>query len=296
MQTVPAKSILSPYREYGWFASNYTANLYRGCSHACIYCDSRSACYGIDDFSVVRAKENALGVLERELSKKKRKGTILTGAMSDPYNPFERDQELTRGFLQLADRYRFGVVAITKSDLVCRDADLFAAIGAHSPAAVNITITAADDALAKKIEPHVPRSSDRFHAIETLSAEDIVCGVILLPVLPFITDTKENISAIVSRAAEAGAAFVYAEKHFAVSLRDRQRAYFYDRLDAYFPGLRERYERMFGDQYWCGSPDTGLWDFFARECEAAGILWRHEEIDSLLSRQATDTQSTLFSP
>lgn len=294
METVPAKSLLSPYRETRWFASNYTVNIYRGCPHACIYCDSRSECYGIDDFSVVRKKENALAVLERELARKKRKGTILTGAMSDPYNVFEREQELTRGFLKLADRYRFGVVVITKSDLVCRDADLFAAIDAHSPAAVNITITAADDAVAKQIEPHAASSSDRFCAIETLSAKGIVCGVILLPVLPFLTDTKENISAIVSRAADAGAAFVYAEKHFAVSLRDRQRTYFYDRLDEQFPGIRERYERAFGDQYWCGSPDAGLWDFFVRECGAAGILWRHEEIDSLLTRRSMDTQSTLF--
>lgn len=294
MQTIPAKSLLSPYRETGWFASNYTVNIYRGCPYACIYCDSRSECYGIDDFSVVCVKENALGVLERELSKKKRRGTILTGSMSDPYNPFEGDQELTRGFLKLADRYRFGVVVITKSDLVCRDADMFAAIGSHSPAAVNITITAADDAVAKRIEPHAASSADRFRAIEKLSAQDILCGVLLLPVLPFITDTRENISAIVSRAAEAGAAFVYAEKYFAVSLRDRQRTYFYDRLDEQFPGIRERYERAFGDQYWCGSPDTGLWDFFVRECDAAGILWRHEEIDSLLTRRSSDAQSTLF--
>ncbi|MCZ0860292.1 MAG: radical SAM protein [Methanocorpusculum sp.] len=295
MQTIPAKSLLSAYREPGWFASNYTVNIYRGCPHACIYCDSRSECYGIDDFSVVRAKENALAILERELSTKKRKGTILTGAMSDPYNPCEREQELTRGFLKLADRYRFGVVAITKSDLVCRDADLFAAIGSHSPAAVNITITAADDSVAKRIEPHAASSSDRFSAIEKLSAKDILCGVILLPVLPFITDTKENISAIVSRAAESGATFVYAEKYFAVSLRDRQREYFYDRLDEQFPGLRERYERMFGDQYWCGSPDAELWDTFVRECNAAGLLWRHEEIDSLLRRRgAADVQSRLW--
>ncbi|HJJ97482.1 MAG TPA: hypothetical protein O0X38_07625, partial [Methanocorpusculum sp.] len=111
-----------------------------------------------------------------------------------PYNVFEREQELTRGFLKLADRYRFVVVVITKSDLVCRDVDLFTAIGAHSPAAVNITITAADDAVAKQIEPHAASSSDRFCAIETLSAKGIVCGVILLPVLPFLTDTKENIT------------------------------------------------------------------------------------------------------
>ena len=129
MQTIPAKSILSAYRKNGWFATSYTANLYRGCSHACIYCDSRSACYGIDDFATVRAKDHALAILEQELPAKKKKGAIITGAMSDPYNPFEKTLQLSRGFLRLCDRYRFGVVVLTKSDLVCRAFDLLSSIG-----------------------------------------------------------------------------------------------------------------------------------------------------------------------
>ncbi len=295
MQTVPAKSILSPYRETGWFGSNYTANLYRGCSHACIYCDSRSSCYRVEEFETVRAKENAVGILERELAAKRRRGgLILTGAMGDPYNPYEPEAELTRTFLRLTDRYGFSVMLITKSAAVCRDADLLSPAVRRTFAAVGITITAADDTLGRKIEPQVSLSSERFEVLEKLAGQNVCCGVLLMPVLPFITDTKENISAIVSRAADAGAAFVYAGEQFAVSLRDRQRMYFYDRLDEQFPGLRERYEWEFGDQYWCGSLDTGLWDFFVRECDAAGILWQHGEIDSLLTRRSMDTQSTLF--
>lgn len=238
---------LSLYRETGWFASNYTVNIFRGCPHACIYCDSRSECYGIDDFSVVRKKENALAVLERELARKKRKGTILTGAMSDPYNVFEREQELTRGFLKLADRYRFGVVVITKSDLVCRDADLFAVIGAHSPAEVNITITAADDAVAKQIEPHAASSSDRFCAIETLSAKGIVCGVILLPVLHLCM--RKNISPC----------------HFATASGRTSMTGSTNSFRGFGNGMRERLVISTG----AGSPDAGLWDFFVRECGAA---------------------------
>lgn len=297
MQTIPAKSILSARRETGWFASSYTVNLYRGCSHGCIYCDSRSECYGIDDFAAVRAKEHAIPLLERELSGKKRKGIILTGAMSDPYNPFEAEQKLTRQYLRLCDRYRFGTVIITKSDLVCRDADLLAAIAGRSPAAVNITITAADDALAKRIEPHAPSSSRRFRTLEQLSANNILCGVILLPVLPFLTDTRENISAIVSRAAEAGASWIYAEQHFAVSLRDRQREYFYRRLDESFPGVREQYEKTFGSRYWCSSPESGrLRELFVEECRAAGLSFRHDEIENRILGRPADRQTLLFDP
>ncbi|MDV0440884.1 SPL family radical SAM protein [Methanorbis furvi] len=294
MQTIPAKTILSAYRENGWFATNYTANLYRGCSHNCIYCDSRSECYRIDDFPTVRAKDNALKILEQELPARKKKGAIITGAMSDPYNPLEKTLELTRGFLLLCDRYHFGVVALTKSDLVCRDIDLFAAISEHSPAAVNITITAASDAIAKTIEPHAPSSSDRFRAIEKLSAENILCGVILLPTLPFITDTRENITEIVERAANAGAAWVYAEKNFAVSLRDRQRTYFYERLDEHFPRVREQYEKTYGKSYWCCSKEPGLLETFVRTCEKCGLLFRHEEIDARILGKKKDVQSKLW--
>ncbi len=294
MQTVPAKSILSPYRETGWFGSNYTANLYRGCSHACIYCDSRSSCYRVEEFETVRAKENAVGILERELAAKRRRGgLILTGAMGDPYNPYEPEAELTRTFLRLTDRYGFSVMLITKSAAVCRDADLLSPAVRRTFAAVGITITAADDTLGRKIEPQVSLSSERFEALEKLAGQNVCCGVLLMPVLPFITDTKENIVGIVERAADAGAAFVYAGEQFAVSLRDRQREYYYQQLDQTFPGIRERYEKTFGDQYWCCSPDASLQDAFVRACRRSGIQFRHDDIANRVSGRPADIQTKL---
>ena len=142
MKTIPAKTILSGYSD-GWFGTNYNMNLYKGCSHGCIYCDSRSSCYRVTDFDTVRAKTGALVILEDELRTRRQKGVIGSGAMSDFYNPFEKDYELTRGALKLIARYGYGIVIDTKSDLVLRDTDVLLSIQGNAPAFVNFTITAA---------------------------------------------------------------------------------------------------------------------------------------------------------
>ena len=293
MQTLPTKTILSQYRENGWFGSNYTVNLYRGCSHGCIYCDSRSECYHLDHFDTVFAKKDAIEILHKELTSKRRKGLILTGAMGDPYNPHEERENLTRDMLKLVDRYGFGIALLTKSPLVVRDIDLFQQIGKHLPCGVSITITTADDPLAKKIERGVAPSSERFAALKRLSENNILSGVTLMPVLPFITDTKKNISDILSQAKEAGASWVYAEKMMAVSLRDRQREYFYQQLDADFPGIREQYEKEFGNKYWCETPDKTLWDHFVRECMRHSLPYKMSEIEQLIKGRS-DVQMRLF--
>lgn len=191
MKKLPAKTILSGYMEHGWFNANYNMNLYKGCVHGCIYCDSRSNCYNIENFDEVKVKENALEILEKELRVKKKKGIIMTGAMSDPYNSFEKEEKLTREALKLIDKFMYGVSIITKSDLVTRDIDVLSKIASHSSTTVNITITTADDELTKKIEPNAPSSKRRFEAIRKLSGRGINVGVLLTPTLPFINDTKK---------------------------------------------------------------------------------------------------------
>ncbi|MBR1586252.1 MAG: radical SAM protein [Clostridia bacterium] len=297
MDYIPAKSILSPRRPEGWFASDYTVNLYRGCCHGCIYCDSRSECYGITDFDTVRAKRDAVEILTRELRGKRRAGVVLTGSMSDPYNPFEEKERLTRRGLQALVQYGFGAAVLTKSPLVTRDIDLFRQMGKRAPTSVSVTITTAEDDLCCRIERHVAPSSQRLAALTALARAGVPCGVLLSPVLPFINDTEENIRAIVSRAADAGCRWVYAEMAFGVTLRQNQRLYFYDRLDEAFPGLKQRYIRQYGDQYACYSPDTRrLWQAFASACEARGLLYRMEDISAMLKAPYQATQLSLFGP
>jgi DNA repair photolyase len=293
MQTIPAKSILSPYREDGWFGSNYTVNLYRGCSHGCIYCDSRSLCYRLDDFSSVRAKADAIAILLSELRSRKRKGLVLTGSMGDPYNPHESEERLTRTMLQAFDRFGFGAVLLTKSDLVVRDIDVLQHLRLHHPCGVSMTVTTADDQLAKKLEGGVSLPSRRFAALRKLSGNQIPAGVTLMPVLPFLTGTRENISEIVGKAYESGAAWVYAEPVMGVSLRDRQRDYFYEKLDEHFPGVRDQYMGEFGTRYWCGTPDKTLWDHFVSECGRYGLACRMPAIEKLIKGK-TDVQAGLF--
>jgi len=247
---IKAKTLLSSKKEGidDYFGIRYTMNLYRGCQFGCIYCDSRSTCYGIENFSDVLVKENALELLEKELRSKRRKGTIGTGSMNDPYMPIEKKTELTRGALKLIKKYRFPLHVITKGDLVVRDTDLLKGIS-KVYAAVSFTITASDDKLAKQIETHAPASAKRFEAIRKLSDEGIYTGIVLTPVLPFITDTKENIEEVVVKAKEAGAGYILC--WFGMTLRKGQREYFYSELDKRFPGLKEKYIRRYRYNYSC---------------------------------------------
>lgn len=278
MEFVPAKSILSGYREYNpWFGMNYNFNIYRGCCHGCIYCDSRSECYRVEDFDRVRAKKDALAIMEKELRTKRRKGVAGTGAMSDPYNPLEKEFELTRGALALLDAYGYGAGICTKSDLVVRDADLLKNISRHSPVLVKITITTGDDALCGKLEPGAPPASRRFAAIRELSNQGIFAGILLMPVLPFIEDNERNILEIVRQGAQSGARFIFPA--FGITLRQNQRDWYFKKLDELYPGLKQKYVEQFGNSYACDSPRAKeLYGLFKEACSQAGILYKMQDI------------------
>jgi DNA repair photolyase len=293
---IPAKTIVSGWSYASeWFGASYNMNIYKGCCHGCIYCDSRCECYRIEDFDTVRAKRDALGVIERDLKAKRRSGILHTGAMSDPYNPFERELQLTRGAFMLADRYGFGVHPDTKSPLGARDIDVLRSIRRHSPAAVNVTVTTADDALCRRIERSVAPSSARLDAISRLADSGIPCGVLLMPILPFINDTEENVLAVTRLAKSAGARWIFTFRGFGVTLRQNQRDYFYEKLDAHFPGIRRKYVQSFGGAYECRSPRSErLWDVFAAECEKLGLLYKMPDIINEVNRGYEDGQISLF--
>ena len=173
MESIPAKTIVTKNKSTKWFGMDYTMNIYKGCNHGCIYCDSRSSCYGINQFDTVRIKEDALRVIRDDLRRKVKKGVIGMGSMSDPYNPYEKKLSLTRHALELIDAFDFGVGIATKSDLITRDMDILSGIQEHSPVICKITITTCDDELSKKIEPQAPVSSKRFETVGKLREQGI---------------------------------------------------------------------------------------------------------------------------
>lgn len=295
MEYIPAKHLLHRSRSTEWFGTDHTMNIYRGCCHGCLYCDSRSGCYQIGEFDRVRAKADALRILRDDLARKVRPAFIGMGSMSDPYNPFERELELTRHALELIDAYDCGVAAATKSDLIARDADILASIQRHSPVICKLTVTTADDALAAKLEPHAPPPSRRLAALEALSGAGLFAGVLLMPVLPFLEDGDGSVLAVVEGAARAGARFIYPA--FGVTMRPGQREYFLDGLERAFPGrgLRERYLRRYGDRYQCASPRAGaLWDIFTAACRERGILYDMKSIVRAATLPYGDRQLTFF--
>ena len=293
MEYVTAKTIVYKDKSSAWFGSDYKMNIYRGCCHGCIYCDSRSDCYRIDDFDKVHAKENALEIIRNDLRRKVRKGVIVTGAASDPYNPFEEKLLLTRHSLELINAYEFGVGISTKSPLITRDIDVLGEIAEHSPVIAKMTITAADDKISKLIEPNVAPSSQRFEALKKLADNGIYSGILMMPILPYVTDSEENILKIIDMAAESGAKFIYA--YFGLTMRAGQREYMYQKLDESFPGLKQKYIRYYGDKYQCASKNSRkLYNIFKAECEKRGILYKMADIIKSYRMGYENTQLKFF--
>ena len=295
MEFIKAKTIMSKVK-YGndWYGVDYNMNLYRGCSHGCIYCDSRSNCYHIDNFDVPKGKENALLILENELSKKKDHGVVGIGSMSDTYNPLEIKYEQTRGALKLISKYNFGVSIDTKSDLILRDLDLLKEINSKNNVIIKFTITTPHDDLSKIVEPHVCPSSKRFAAIKELTDNGIFAGVMMNPLLPFIEDNEEDIKELVRLAHLSGAKFI--QSFMGMTLRENQRDYYYEKLDKYFPGLKEKYKRYYGERYNCPVPDyKRLYKVLTTECDKYGILYNMKDIIKAYKKEIKDNeQISLF--
>lgn len=287
MHFVQAKGILS--------ASN-GMNIYRGCSHGCIYCDSRSRCYNFTHpFEDIEVKENAPALLETALRSKRKRCMIGTGSMCDPYIPAETSLKLTRKCLELIDQYEYGVAILTKSSRILRDLDLLTSINDHSKAVVQMTLTTYDEELCKIIEPNVSTTKERFEALMACKEAGIPTVVWLSPILPFINDTEENIRGILDYCIKAEVKGIICFD-MGVTLREGDREYFYQALDKHFPGMKERYISTYGNSYALSSPNNGkLMEIFRNTCKKHGIMCSPDECFRYLSEFPEKyTQLSLF--
>ena len=272
MHFVDAKGILTGS------SGHYGMNIYRGCSHGCIYCDSRSRCYQFTHpFEDIEVKQNAPELLEKALKAKKRKCMIGTGSMSDPYMHCEEELQLTRRCLEVILRYGFGVAIQTKSDRILRDIDLLEEINRSAKCVVQMTLTTYDDDLCRILEPHVCVTRRRIEVLEEMRKRGIPIVVWLTPILPFINDTEENVAAILKECVRVGVKGIV-DFGMGLTLRDGDREYYYAALDKHFPGMKERYIARYGNAYELPSPRAGeLTDLVQRICRDNDILSSPEE-------------------
>ena len=284
---VKAKGILS---------SKNGMNLYRGCQHGCIYCDSRSLCYQMNHpFEDIEVKENAVELLEDALRRKRKKCMIGTGSMTDPYMPLEQKLGNMRRALEVIRRYGFGVTVLTKSDGILRDLDLLQSIHEQAKCVVQMTLTTYDEDLCRMLEPNVCTTARRFEVLKILRDAGIPTVVWMSPILPFLNDTPENIRGLLHMCTEAG---VYGVVCFGMglTLREGNREYFYSRLDRLFPGLKERYVRTYANHYEVSSPRSAeLMELFHKICEERKIVHSNDRIFAYLSEfEEKNPQLSLF--
>ena len=275
MHYVKAKGLLS---------NNNGMNIYRGCEHGCIYCDSRSTCYNMNhNFEDIEVKINAPELLEHSLKHKGKRCMIGTGSMSDPYMPLEKELRLTRKCLELIDKYNYGFTVITKSDLILRDLDLLKSINKKTKCVVQMTITTFDDGLCRILEPNVCVTSKRIEALKILHDNNIPTIVWMTPILPFINDNESNIMNILKACKEAG---VYGIMTFGIglTLREGDREYYYDKLDQYFPGLKYKYIKRYGNSYELPVPDEyRLNNLLINYCKENNMEYRPDKLFEYLN-------------
>lgn len=272
MHFVEAKGILSANGGYNGM------NIYRGCSHGCIYCDSRSTCYQFSHpFEDIEVKQNAPQLLEKALQSRRRQCMISTGSMSDPYMPCEKSLRLTRKCLQVIKKYGFGAAILTKSDLIMDDIDLLDEINRKARCVVQMTLTTYDDKLCSILEPHVCNTQRRIEVLEKMKERGIDTIVWLTPILPFINDTRENVEAILNECVRIGVKGVI-DYGMGMTLREGDREYYYAALDKYFPGMKEKYIRAYGNAYELQSPRAKeLMKLMKDICSTNGIIYTPEE-------------------
>ena len=272
MHFVDAKGILTGS------GGHYGMNVYRGCSHGCIYCDSRSKCYQFTHpFEDIEVKQNAPELLEMALRSKRKRGMIGTGAMSDPYMHCEEELRLTRRCLEVILRHGFGAAIQTKSDRILQDLDLLCEINKEAKCVVQITLTTYDDALCSILEPNVCNTKRRIEVLEILKERGIPTIVWLSPILPFINDTEENVRAILDECVRIGVKGIICFG-MGLTLREGDREYYYAALDKHFPGMKQRYVESYGNAYELPSPNTRrLMTVFKTICRENGMLSTPEE-------------------
>ncbi len=272
MHFVDAKGLLSGSGEH------FGMNIYRGCLHGCIYCDSRSKCYQFTHpFEDIEVKQNAPELLEAALRSKRKKAMIGTGSMTDPYMPCEEKLCLMRRCLEIISRYEFGVSPLTKSDMILRDIDLLDEINRKAKTVVQMTLTTYDDDLCKILEPNVCNTKRRIEVLEKFRERGIPTVVWLTPICPYINDTPENITAILEECARVGVKGVICFD-MGLTLREGDREYYYAALDKHFPGVKEKYIARYGNAYEVPSPNSReLMNLFRKICKKHGMLYRPEE-------------------
>lgn len=292
IEYIKAKQILIRNKNpENWFGVHYNMNAYRGCQHNCIYCDSRSDCYQIKNFTDLIVKTNAPELLDHELAIKKKKVTIGNGSMSDPYIPAEKHIRLTEKILKVVLKHKFPFHIITKSDLIIRDLEILKEIN-KTFLSVCFTLTTCVDSMALKVEPKAPLPTNRLQALEILSKNNIYTGVLFQPVLPYLLDNKENISDLVKKCADSGAKFII--PWFAVTLRTGQKEYFFDRLGEISPELKQLYQNKFNYQYVCYSEKSKeLYRYFEYQCKKYNIAYKMQDIENF-NKTSPYKQMTIF--
>jgi DNA repair photolyase len=271
-------------------------NIYRGCTHGCIYCDSRSLCYQMKhDFEDVEIKRNAPSIMEKQLKRRREPCVIGTGAMCDPYIHLEEELQITRQCLKLIERHGFGLAIQTKSARILRDMDILQTINQKAKCVVQTTLTTFDEDLCRIVEPEVSATAERFAVLETMRDSGIPTVVWLSPILPFINDTEENLRGLLDYCVRARVCGIICFG-FGTTMRDGSRDYFYKKLDEHFPGMKQRYIKAFGGSYEALSPNNGqLTEIFCEVCRQHGIIYRHKDVFKYIRKfEIKERQMSLF--
>ncbi len=248
------KSILNKRKFIdSWFWDRYGINPYNGCQFGCIYCDARSAKYHqpTDFENRIIVKNNVAAMLDKRISNARTFLPDVVGfsGTTDPYQPAEKKYGNTKACLEVLLKHKYPVHIVTKSTLVLRDLELLNEIGKQNWCSVSVTITSTKKDVANFLETLAPEPSKRFDAIKTIKGKykNIQAGVLLIPVVPYLTDSDDDLTDLVKQSKENGADYLLFGG--GMTMRDLQGKWYLQHLANRFPELIGKYEKLFQFNY-----------------------------------------------
>ncbi|MCF7886701.1 MAG: radical SAM protein [Candidatus Marinimicrobia bacterium] len=262
---IEAKSILRKMNKIdSWFLCVSGMNIYRGCEHACVYCDGRTEKYQVaGEFGEeITVKRNAAELLQEELQKYSNKSGLIMigGGVGDSYQPAEKDYKLTRQILEIIKAHKLPIHILTKSTLVLRDIDIIKELNAATKVIVSMSFSSVDDELSELLEPGVAPPSARLAALQEFKNAGISCGMYLMPTIPYITDTPQKIEECFQKASQLDLDFIV---YTGLTLKEgRQKQFFYKFLERHYPELIDQYDDLYQEGNKWGSPNQDYSESF----------------------------------
>jgi len=292
LHCIQVKKLLKKENPAFPFGGKYRFSPYMACGHRCTYCDGRYEKYHVEgDFDHdITVRENAPELLEKELQKLREPGSIcISSGISDPYQPVEEKLEITGKCAEILSRFNHPVIVHTKSSMILRDIDHWEEVHRRSDFTLMISLTMADDSFRSRLEPGASSVEERLNTLAEFRKRGMNAGVLAMPFIPYLTDSREQMAELLKALKRAGVQF--AMPGLLTLKKGRQKDFFLNSSKKEYPDLIEKLSALYSNEDFYGSPPRGYSHSFHNRMDS---LWAEFEMDDLIPHSVYHGQFSLY--